>query len=46
MGWIISLAIIVATVINKNNVDSMMIAAGLFAIAGAVSHVANNVKKD
>lgn len=44
MGWFLCLIFLVGYVITK--VEVMLIAAGLFGIAGSISTLALNVKKE
>ena len=44
MGWLISIPLLIAGAIIKN--DILIITAGLFAIAGGCEEIANRLKKD
>ena len=47
MGWAVSVVMIVLCLFNRKSLDveTVLIASGLFAIAGSISEVANQVAK-
>lgn len=44
MGWLISIPLMIAGLIVKN--DVIIITSGLFAIAGGLGEIASKLKKD
>ena len=44
MGWFVSFLLMIGFIASKNT--DVLIASGLFAIAGDISYVASNLKKN